>query len=550
MYSLPIMMAHIKNEFVPVVAVAKLRVALGAVSSVSDSEWLHGWVIQDAIKSVQYDFHLSGADKIFKIRADAALAVAEHYPFTCAVADDRMVFERCRYPRASVETPAAKSVRATCAGVNDASAMPKKAANENRVPTSPTNGRLNMRTIKVIHAFIGENYGPTVNARDIYDVAGGRAPFSVWITPQIRKAGLVEGSDYQKRDGSIVGSGRPPVDYVLTLPSAIGAAYSLRRVAKASVSHDALEITLREEMGGAVARDVTEAAIASVPAVVATPISEFLTIDSRDLGDGLVPTINARRLHEWLGVGRDFTNWITGRLAEYGFAEGVDFVCSPIPASEKFGRGGHNKTDYHITLDVAKELAMVERNEKGREARQHFIECEKKLKATQANGAWTIGDLIGDPDKVLALIGGQAKIIKEQGAEIATLKPQVANLEAAAVEAAPKVDFYKRYVVSDGNYGLQNAAVSLGLDANLLAKLLRENDLLQYRSGRLVPYYLNKRTKYFIVKNVEKDGKSYPQTFATPTGMAYFAKMIPTWRAAFDAKRDASSATPLLDRAA
>lgn len=70
---------------------------------------------------------------------------------------------------------------------------------------------------------------------------------------------------------------------------------------------------------------------------------------------------NARDLHAFLQVGRDFSNWIKNRIEQYGFEEGADFVtCSPNLASET--HGGQNKADYHLTLDMAKELAMIENN--------------------------------------------------------------------------------------------------------------------------------------------------------------------------------------------
>ena len=96
------------------------------------------------------------------------------------------------------------------------------------------------------------------------------------------------------------------------------------------------------------------------------------------VADEPVQLCNARELHSTLQVGRDFSNWIKDRIDTFGFIEGEDFIlCSPNPASKK-GRGGHNRTDYHLTLDMAKELAMVENNEIGREIRRYLIRLEKK----------------------------------------------------------------------------------------------------------------------------------------------------------------------------
>jgi phage anti-repressor protein len=91
--------------------------------------------------------------------------------------------------------------------------------------------------------------------------------------------------------------------------------------------------------------------------------------------------VNARDLHSFLKVGKDFSTWIKSRTEEYDFFENQDFIiCSPNLGSKQ---GGHNRKEYHITLSMAKELAMVERTEKGREARRYFIECERVALAKQ-----------------------------------------------------------------------------------------------------------------------------------------------------------------------
>ncbi|HFN5838803.1 TPA: antA/AntB antirepressor family protein [Escherichia coli] len=90
--------------------------------------------------------------------------------------------------------------------------------------------------------------------------------------------------------------------------------------------------------------------------------------------------VNARDLHTFLGVGKRFASWITERIAEYGFVENQDYILVS-PNREIKGRGGDRRSkDYHLTLDTAKETAMVERNEKGRQIRRSFIECEKRLR--------------------------------------------------------------------------------------------------------------------------------------------------------------------------
>lgn len=81
--------------------------------------------------------------------------------------------------------------------------------------------------------------------------------------------------------------------------------------------------------------------------------------------------IDARALHGWLEAKWTFANWIKHRLEEYGFEEGADFLRSSAKT------GGRPRTDYLLTIDMAKELAMVERSKVGRMTRQYFIEMEK-----------------------------------------------------------------------------------------------------------------------------------------------------------------------------
>ena len=84
--------------------------------------------------------------------------------------------------------------------------------------------------------------------------------------------------------------------------------------------------------------------------------------------------VSARELHEFLESKQDFTNWIKARIEKYGFLENEDFT---IILSKS---GGRPQSDYILKIDMAKELSMVEGNEKGSQARRYFLNCEKKLK--------------------------------------------------------------------------------------------------------------------------------------------------------------------------
>jgi anti-repressor protein len=103
---------------------------------------------------------------------------------------------------------------------------------------------------------------------------------------------------------------------------------------------------------------------------------ELMPVTVSSISGMEVQTINARELHAFLEIQTLFKDWITRRIEEYDFIDGKDF-CSFLSESS----GGRPSKEYSITLDMAKELSMVERNEKGKIARQYFIECEKQLRS-------------------------------------------------------------------------------------------------------------------------------------------------------------------------
>ncbi|WP_410742676.1 antA/AntB antirepressor family protein [Citrobacter freundii] len=107
-------------------------------------------------------------------------------------------------------------------------------------------------------------------------------------------------------------------------------------------------------------------------------LHQIIPITQGNIGNHITPMVSAKRLHAFLGVGRDFTNWIKGRISQYGFAENTDYVVYANSGENPLG--GRPTVDYLITIDMGKELAMVERNEKGRQVRRYFITCEQQAK--------------------------------------------------------------------------------------------------------------------------------------------------------------------------
>lgn len=152
------------------------------------------------------------------------------------------------------------------------------------------------------------------------------------------------------------------------------------------------------------------------------------------LNDNQEPVVSGRQLHEALGVNSRYTTWFD-RMKEYGFTEGQDF----LPNLGK-STGGRQATDHVIKLDMAKEIAMIQRTERGKQVRQYFIQVEKDFNSPEKIMARALlmadqkvhkleAQIEADRPKVLfadavsaskssCLIGELAKILKQNGIDI------------------------------------------------------------------------------------------------------------------------------------
>ena len=117
-----------------------------------------------------------------------------------------------------------------------------------------------------------------------------------------------------------------------------------------------------------------------------------------------IETVNARELHAFLEVKTRFNDWIANRISEFGFTENKDFVS----LTENLVSGGKQNV-FHISIDMAKELSMLERNDKGKQARLYFIECERMAKAKQVPQSFS---------EALQLAANQAKQLEEQALKV------------------------------------------------------------------------------------------------------------------------------------
>jgi phage anti-repressor protein len=232
----------------------------------------------------------------------------------------------------------------------------------------------------------------------------------------------------------------------------------------------------------------------------------LVPIYADDTNDNLV---DARELFEFLGSKQDFSNWIKGRLGSYGFVEGQDFS---INLSES--GGGRPRTDYYLKLDVAKEIAMVENNDRGREVRRYFIEVERRAKTTVSS----MSQLQVLQHVVNGMVEQERKIhLVEQGQH--RLAGKVEQLENK-VEKRMTDDFASQLVTptqvgkmfepsisgKEVNRRLQNAGLQWKVGGEWVAtakgKAYGSSEPLQLPNGKMV-YQLNWRRS---VKDLITDG--------------------------------------------
>lgn len=231
--------------------------------------------------------------------------------------------------------------------------------------------------------------------------------------------------------------------------------------------------------------------------------TKFPAVMEGAIGSEKIQTVNARELYAFLEVGVRFNDWVTRRINEYAFEDGKDFYSE----LSKTSSSGRPSREYHISLDMAKELAMVERNEKGKQARQYFIECERRAK----NAVDPVA-MLNNPAAMRGLL--------------LTYSEKVIELEGRIKADKPKAEFYDQFMNADGLYGLQNAARAINCRPNLFIRWLKEHYLF-YQGGNLVARVQFIQMGVFEVKTTLVDDKVRPQAFITPKGLKYLNERVP-----------------------
>lgn len=226
---------------------------------------------------------------------------------------------------------------------------------------------------------------------------------------------------------------------------------------------------------------------------------ELIPIQLADIGGEQIQTCNARELHKFLEVKSHFRDWIKNRIEDFRFVEDQDFTTVA-----KFLAGGGKAKEYFLTLSMAKELCMVERTPKGKEARLYFIECERQAKAAQP--AFAIPQTYPEALRLAA-----------------DLADKNAQLIAQAEANAPKVEFTEDVTASGKEMTITAAAKTLGIGPKKLFDWLRQHKFLYSQSTQAMQTAI---TRGFMVVRfadiTRTDGSKEKKAHAHVTGKGLF----------------------------
>ena len=189
--------------------------------------------------------------------------------------------------------------------------------------------------------------------------------------------------------------------------------------------------------------------------------------------------VSARDLHKFLEITERFSSWFE-RMLQYGFVENQDFTSAK--SFTLVNNGAQREIDdYALTLDCAKEISMIQRSKKGKEAREYFIACEKRLRAG------------------ISLPQNYKEALKALVQEVeAKERLQAQNeLQAQALEKqAPKVAYYDEVLTSQSTYNANQIAKEFGMSAKAMNKLLHKLEVQYKQGGQWLLYHPHQNKGY------------------------------------------------------
>lgn len=215
--------------------------------------------------------------------------------------------------------------------------------------------------------------------------------------------------------------------------------------------------------------------------------------------------VSARDLHAFLEVKSRFNDWIANRIKDFNFVENQDYVT----LTKKIVSGGLAK-EYFLTLNMAKELSMVERNEKGKRARQYFIQCEKLAKDP-------VNALLAMSKSEILMLAAETQKKNE------ALEAKNLQLENKIEEDAPKVEMAKRAIETDGAWLIRVVAKVVNVPSMMLYDFMRRAGILTAKNEPYAAFVKNGVIRPRLCTFTDSDGnmRSKITAYVTARGIEY-----------------------------
>lgn len=215
------------------------------------------------------------------------------------------------------------------------------------------------------------------------------------------------------------------------------------------------------------------------------------------------PAVSGRELHTFLEVETRYNDWFK-RMCEYGFSEGVDFYSILSKTGEM---GGRPSTDHQLSIPMAKELCMIQRTERGKQARLYFLAIEK---------AWNTPEMV------------MSRALKMADVTIQELRVENSRLIVDNTTMLPKAEYFDELVDRNLLTNFRDTAKELKVKQKIFIQfLLDKKYLYRDQKGQLKPY-AEKNIGLFELKEAknEKSGWVGTQTLITPKGRETFRLLL------------------------
>ena len=195
------------------------------------------------------------------------------------------------------------------------------------------------------------------------------------------------------------------------------------------------------------------------------------------------PVVSGRQLHQVLGVKTEYKKWFS-RMTDYGFTENEDFVrvtqkCPTLG-------GVQNTTDHVLKLDMAKEIAMIQRTDKGKEVRQYFIQVEKDFNS---------------PEKIMA------RALKIADSKIISLEHKNEVLQLELEEARKQTDYLDLILQTKDMLTTTQIAQDYGMSANKFNQILKQVGIQRKVNGQWILYTKYQGKGYIASRTFDYVGK-------------------------------------------